>query len=94
MYISTNEEIKIINNIVAQAIIHGGDPGGSYDTNGDNLVNALNEWLEYKNLFGKYAVVLDDNVKGCASVTPQIKNIGDIDLGLVKLSDLRNMMNE
>ena len=81
MHSSINEEIRIINNIVVQAIIHGGDPGGSYDTNEENLVSALNDLLECKNLFGKYAVIIDDNVKGCASVTPQIKKIGDIDLG-------------
>ena len=31
MHSSINEEIRIINNIVVQAIIHGGDPGGSYE---------------------------------------------------------------
>ena len=94
MHSSINEEIRIINNIVVQAIIHGGDPGGSYDTNEENLVSVLNDWLECKNLFGKYVVIIDDNVKGCASATPQIKKIGDIDLSWVKLSDLRGKENE
>lgn len=81
MHNSISEEIKIINNIVAQAIIHGGDPGGSYDINEENLVSALNDWLECKNLFSEYMVIIDNDVKGCAFVTPQIKRISDIDLG-------------
>lgn len=81
MHNSISEEIRIINNIVAQAIIHGGDPGGSCDTNKENLVSALNDWLECKNLFSEYMVIIDTDVKGCAFITPQIKRISDIDLG-------------
>ena len=53
------KEIKIVNKIIREAIIHGSDLGGSYKQNEDNLINSVNEWLELKGLSDKY-VVKDD----------------------------------
>ena len=51
-----NKEIRAINRIVEQAVLHGGDTGGSYGSNRTGLTNALNIWIEVKELKDKYAV--------------------------------------
>lgn len=48
------EEIKIINDMIAQAVIHGADAGGSYDQNEEGLMRAITNWLIFKGLDGKY----------------------------------------
>lgn len=50
------KEIYVINKIIKEAIIHGADSGGSYESNKDNLVNAINEWLNMKNLSCEYII--------------------------------------
>lgn len=49
-------EIKIINNIIAQAVIHGADSGGSYESNGKRLTESIEQWLELKEISDKYEV--------------------------------------
>lgn len=49
-------EIKNINQIIIESVIHGADSGGSYDSNENNLINSINNWLELKDLKGKYEV--------------------------------------
>lgn len=58
------KEIKLINNIIAEAIIHGADSGGSYEQNEYNLITAINEWLIFKGLHHKYTVKEDIYVGG------------------------------
>ena len=50
-------EIKLINDIIAMAIIHGGDLGGPYEVNTEGLVSSVKKWLCEKNLQEKYHVV-------------------------------------
>lgn len=50
------EEIKIINRIIAEAVCHGADSGGSYDQNEHNLIMAINQWLVFKGLENKYKI--------------------------------------
>lgn len=50
-------EIELINEIIANAIIHGGDWGGPYEVNLENLVLAVNNWLREKGLRDSYHVV-------------------------------------
>ena len=50
-------EIELINEIIANAIIHGGDWGGPYEVNVENLVIAVNNWLREKGLRDSYHVV-------------------------------------
>ena len=42
------EELSLINNIVEQAIYHGGDIGGPYFSNRDGLCEAMEKYLVYK----------------------------------------------
>lgn len=51
------EEIKLINDIIKEAIIHGVDSGGSYEQNEEDLTRAVNNWLSYKGLSDKYKLV-------------------------------------
>ena len=44
------KEIDLINDIVFNAVMHGSDGGGSYDSNEDGLKQALNIWIKEKNL--------------------------------------------
>lgn len=52
-----NQEIDIVNNIIAQAIVHGADCGGSYESNKEGLEKAIFEWLEYRDSSDCYEVV-------------------------------------
>lgn len=61
-----DHEIELVNNILEQAVRHGADIGGSYESNEGNLVCAIIEWLEYRNLFDKYEVIhTDDGSNWC-----------------------------
>lgn len=44
------QEIKLINSIIEEAVIHGGDPGGPYFSNYDALKKAIMNWLDFKNI--------------------------------------------
>lgn len=44
------KEIDLINDIVFNAVMHGADGGGSYNSNEDGLKQTLNTWIKEKNL--------------------------------------------
>lgn len=56
------KEIALINNIIAESIIHGADAGGSYEQNEANLTKAVNEWLKYKGIANMYVLEKHINV--------------------------------
>jgi hypothetical protein len=51
-----SQEIDIINNIIKQATINGINMGSNYELNNEVLINAINEYLEVKNLSSDYTV--------------------------------------
>lgn len=51
------QEIELINNIIAPSVVHGADSGGSYDSNEDILVMAIQEWIVAKGLEDKYTMM-------------------------------------
>ena len=51
------KEIELVNNIIAHAIIHGGDAGGSYESNAYGLISAVHDWLDAKGLSDSCRVV-------------------------------------
>ena len=56
MFNSNNREVELINHIIREAVIHGADAGGSYNSNEENLINAVYDWLDLKHLTDKYAL--------------------------------------
>lgn len=50
------EEIELINKIIAEAVMHGADIGGSYDSNEENLTKSITDWLKFKGIDNKYCV--------------------------------------
>lgn len=50
-------EIEIINRMIEEAIFHGGDLGGPYYSNEDNLRQFIQEWLKFKNINNFYHVL-------------------------------------
>jgi hypothetical protein len=50
------DEINLINDIIDNAVSHGGDGGGSYDSNGYDLESSIRQWLDYKGLSEEYTV--------------------------------------
>ena len=56
------KEIALINNIIAESIIHGADSGGSYEQNEADLTKAVNEWLKYKGVADMYVLEKRINV--------------------------------
>lgn len=45
------KEIDLINNIIRQAVYHGGDAGGAYFSNETKLIKAISQWLSYKGIY-------------------------------------------
>lgn len=54
---SVDKEIELINEIVAQAVIHGGDSGGPYYTNSSVLYKTLRNWLIEECLIDEFKIV-------------------------------------
>lgn len=60
---SLDTEIDLINNILEQAVRHGADIGGSYESNENGLLDAIHKWLIYRGLYDRYKVVCTDNAQ-------------------------------
>lgn len=45
---SFDTEIDLINDILEQAVRHGADIGGSYESNENGLLDAIHKWLIYR----------------------------------------------
>lgn len=58
MSVEFNEEkeIKLINSIIREAIIHGSDSGGAYEINEEDLRESVSNWLDYHDLSEKYTL--------------------------------------
>lgn len=56
------KEIEIINKIIVEAVMHGADSGGSYDSNEKNLTGSIKDWLELKGLSDIYGVEKNSEV--------------------------------
>ena len=46
------KQIELINDIIFNAIMHGADPGGSYDCNEEGLYRSIENWLKTNNITG------------------------------------------
>lgn len=44
------EEIELVNKIIVEAVMHGADCGGSYDSNEEGLTEAITNWLKSKGI--------------------------------------------
>lgn len=51
------QEIKLVNDIIANAVIHGADLGGVYDSNPKGIALAINNWLKAKGFENDYHIV-------------------------------------
>lgn len=63
------KEIELINKIIAEAVLDGGDSGGPFYSNYDGLYGAINNWLEYHNIT---AIISNDEITtdNGASISP------------------------
>jgi tellurite resistance protein len=92
-----NKEIEIINKIIVEAIQHGADAGGSYDSNEKNLITAVEEWLELKDFGYEYAVKKNVEVMTKYRTTlnaPQIVSLVDEDLRQRWREELENWLKD
>ena len=53
------KEINIVNNFIEQSIYHGGDSGGPYFSNEEELVEVIKIYLEYKGISDEYEIGWD-----------------------------------
>ena len=58
---SIETEVDLFNDVLEQAVRHGADIGGSYDSNENDLLDAIYKWLMYRGLYDRYKVVCTDN---------------------------------
>lgn len=54
--INWEDNIKIINNLVLECIKHGGDAGGSWDSNEKGVIKSLESFIQYNNLQNEYII--------------------------------------
>lgn len=54
-----DKEIELINEIISQAVSHGGDAGGAYCTNAEFLNEAIIDWLNMRGLDDKYTTTYE-----------------------------------
>lgn len=47
-----NETVKLLNDLISQAVLHGGDSGGPYYVNHEELRRSVNELIDHLNLKG------------------------------------------
>ena len=44
------KHIEILNNLIYESVKHGGDAGGAYYSNTENILKAINEYLKFFHL--------------------------------------------
>ena len=72
------QEIQLMNKIIEQAVIHGGDDGGAYFCNPNGIEKAIKNWLKFKGLDKEYIVIMTeisyyDNEKFEFNIIPKIE---------------------
>ena len=71
---NTDILIDYINKIIEESVIHGGDAGGSYNTNEEDLVSIMTEfgkWYGLKN----YVIIDKDGIPQFGKVIKDIPKI-------------------
>lgn len=79
---TTDREIELVNRIIKEAIVHGGDDGGPYYINENGLKSSVTAWLEEKGLTEKYVlreVVTVDGYNGILQIVKPVTE-NDVDL--------------
>lgn len=61
---NVEKTVEILNNLITQAIWHGADLGGSYNQNGENLTESIENVIEYFGLDGYTAGKIECNEFG------------------------------
>jgi hypothetical protein len=71
------DQISLINDLIFNAIMHGADPGGSYDCNEDGLTASIEKWLNFNGIEG-YVIerVERKDTKGYWWCIPQLAKEG------------------
>lgn len=55
--VSIDVEISLINKIIYEATIYGGDAGGPYCCNPEDLESSIKEWLLHRGLSDRYLCI-------------------------------------
>lgn len=65
MYINDNGEalVNMLNNLLLDAVTHGGDPGGPYCICFNDVVESSNALLEHLGLTEDYEIIEVDNIE-------------------------------
>ena len=50
----TDNEVQLLNNLIFEAVKHGADSGGSYDSNEDGLLHAMDDIAERYGIYERY----------------------------------------
>lgn len=82
------KEIELINNIIANAIIHGADSGGSYEQNEEELTRVVNEWLKFKGVSCRYEFKKSFNAE-CGWYVHQIVPIVPVEYDLSWIDNIK-----
>lgn len=98
-FANMDDEIKIINKIIAIAIEHGGDGGGPYFTEHERLYEAIHDWLKHNHLENDYCIVgggtFDDEFEydGVPKIVPVFKRNSAPKIVLPEENPVVNMDN-
>ena len=50
------KHIEILNNLIYESVKHGGDAGGAYYSNTENVLKAIKEYLKFFHLEDSYVI--------------------------------------
>ncbi len=64
----TNSVVKLLNNLIEEAVRDGADSGGAYHMNQENLMLAANNILNSLNLVDDYEVILIDSYTNWSNI--------------------------
>ena len=54
-----DKEIRLINNLIGAAVLHGSDSGGSYEQAEEEIKEKMNDYLKFKGWEDKYDIDVD-----------------------------------
>lgn len=60
MFNSIEEQINVLNGIMEECVIDGGDAGGAYLSNAEGVIREVNLWLSKMELMDKYKIITEE----------------------------------
>lgn len=96
MFNSIEEQINVLNGIMEECVIDGGDAGGAYLVNAEGVAREVNLWLNKMELTDKYKIITEErkfeDCKDLFRIFPKIVSI-DYDITHPEYDEIKEIKN-